>query len=41
VVNWNIVDGLLKELTQQIEKVKAQIWTRVEHPFHIVKNRTL
>jgi hypothetical protein len=25
VVNWNIVDGLLKELTQQIEKVKAQI----------------
>ncbi|PQJ96466.1 IS5 family transposase [Chromatium okenii] len=48
VVSWNIAekrskvekmdDGLLKNLTQQIEKIKAQIRARVEHPFHIIKN---
>ena len=28
----------LKQLTQALEKVKAQIRARVEHPFHVVKN---
>ena len=31
-------DGPLKELKQALEKVKAQVRARVEHPFHIVKN---
>lgn len=31
-------EGLIKELTQALERVKAQIRARVEHPFHIVKN---
>ena len=31
-------EGLTKELTQALERVKAQIRARVEHPFHIVKN---
>ena len=30
--------GLLKELTVQLERVKAQVRARVEHPFHILKN---
>jgi len=30
--------GLLKELTVQMERAKAQLRARVEHPFHIVKN---
>ncbi|MBK1641730.1 IS5/IS1182 family transposase, partial [Chromatium okenii] len=28
----------IKNLTQQLEKVKGQIRARVEHPFHIIKN---
>jgi transposase, IS5 family len=31
-------EGKLKELVQAIERAKAQIRARVEHPFHIVKN---
>ena len=47
-VNWHVAErrhkikvmpeGLTKELTQALERVKAQIRARVEHPFHIVKN---
>jgi IS5 family transposase len=33
-----MAEGVLKELTQQLEKLKAQVRARVEHPFHIVKN---
>jgi transposase, IS5 family len=31
-------EGAIKELTQQLEKLKAQVRARVEHPFHILKN---
>ena len=31
-------EGQLKKLTQQLERVKAQIRARVEHPFHVIKN---
>ena len=31
-------DGLLKELTERAERLKAKIRARVEHPFHIVKD---
>jgi IS5 family transposase len=47
-VKWNVAmgraklkgmaEGALKELTQALERVKAQIRARVEHPFHVVKN---
>jgi IS5 family transposase len=30
--------GLLKELTVELERVKAQVRARVEHPFHVIKN---
>jgi len=33
-----MAEGLLKELTQQLEKLKAKMRARVEHPFHIIKN---
>ncbi|UIF87902.1 IS5 family transposase (plasmid) [Cupriavidus necator] len=33
-----MTEGPLKQLTQALEKVKAQIRARVEHPFHVVKN---
>ena len=33
-----MAEGPLKQLTQALEKVKAQIRARVEHPFHVVKN---
>jgi IS5 family transposase len=33
-----LAEGALKELTQQLEKLKAQVRARVEHPFHIMKN---
>ncbi|OXC75317.1 Mobile element protein [Caballeronia sordidicola] len=32
-----MAEGPLKQLTQALEKVKAQIRARVEHPFHVVK----
>jgi IS5 family transposase len=31
-------EGLVKDLTQQLEKLKAQVRARVEHPFHVIKN---
>ncbi len=31
-------DGTLKDLLVQVERTKAQIRARVEHPFHVVKN---
>jgi transposase, IS5 family len=33
-----MTEGAIKELTQQLEKLKAQVRARVEHPFHILKN---
>jgi transposase, IS5 family len=30
-------EGPLKELKQALERVKAQIRWRVEHPFHVIK----
>ena len=31
-------EGVVKELTVRLEKAKAQVRARVEHPFHIIKN---
>lgn len=31
-------DGALKDLVTQVERAKARIRARVEHPFHVVKN---
>ena len=31
-------DGALKDLLIQVERTKAQIRARVEHPFHVIKN---
>ncbi len=33
-----MAEGPLKELTQRAERLKAQLRSRVEHPFHVVKN---
>jgi IS5 family transposase len=33
-----MAEGTLKTLTQALERVKAQIRSKVEHPFHVVKN---
>ena len=33
-----MAEGLLKELTVRLERVKAQVRALVEHPFHILKN---
>jgi len=33
-----MVEGEIKELTCRIEKLKAQVRAKVEHPFHVVKN---
>ena len=33
-----LAEGLVKELTVQLERAKAQVRARVEHPFHIIKN---
>ena len=33
-----LAEGLVKELTIRLEKAKAQVRARVEHPFHIIKN---
>jgi transposase, IS5 family len=33
-----MTEGAIKELTQQLEKLKVQVRARVEHPFHILKN---
>ena len=47
-IEWNVAkrrstitkmaEGTLKTLTKALERVKAQIRSRVEHPFHVVKN---
>lgn len=31
-------DGAVKDLLIAVERVKAQIRSRVEHPFHVIKN---
>ena len=31
-------EGTIKELTQKVERLKAQVRAKVEHPFHVVKN---
>lgn len=33
-----LAEGKLKELKQALEKAKAQVRARVEHPFHLIKN---
>jgi transposase, IS5 family len=33
-----MAEGVIKDLTQQLERLKAQVRARVEHPFHILKN---
>jgi IS5 family transposase len=33
-----LAEGRVKELTVQLERLKAQVRARVEHPFHIIKN---
>jgi IS5 family transposase len=33
-----MAEGLVKELTVALERLKAQVRARVEHPFHILKN---
>jgi IS5 family transposase len=33
-----MVEGEIKEVTRRIEKLKAQVRAKVEHPFHVVKN---
>lgn len=33
-----MAEGLVKELTVQLERIKARVRARVEHPFHILKN---
>ena len=33
-----MAEGAIKERTVQLEKRKAQVRARVEHPFHIMKN---
>jgi len=33
-----MAEGPLKTLTQALERLKAQVAARVEHPFHVVNN---
>ena len=33
-----MAEGAIKSLTMELEKLKAQVRARVEHPFHVVKN---
>ena len=33
-----MAEGEIKELVCRIEKLKAQVRAKVEHPFHVVKN---
>jgi IS5 family transposase len=33
-----MAEGLAKEMAQPVERLKAQVRARVEHPFHILKN---
>jgi IS5 family transposase len=34
-----MAEGPLKSMTETIEQLKAKVRSRVEHPFHVVKNR--
>jgi len=34
-----MAEGALKDLTERAEHLKAKLRSRVEHPFHVVKNR--
>jgi transposase, IS5 family len=33
-----LAEGIVKELTLRLERAKARVRARVEHPFHIIKN---
>jgi IS5 family transposase len=33
-----MAEGPLKELTRRAERLKAQLRSRVEHPFHVITN---
>ena len=33
-----MAEGVAKETARQVERLKAQVRARVEHPFHILKN---
>ncbi len=33
-----MAEGLIKGLTERLEKLKSQVRARVEHPFHVIKN---
>ena len=33
-----MAEGVAKETTRQVERLKAQVRARVEHPFHVLKN---
>ena len=33
-----MAEGLIKDLTERLEKLKTKVRARVEHPFHIIKN---
>jgi IS5 family transposase len=33
-----MAEGEIKNLTQQIERLKARVRAKVEHPFHVIKN---
>jgi transposase, IS5 family len=33
-----MAEGVAKEMAQQVERLKAQVRARVEHPFHVLKN---
>ena len=33
-----LAEGEIKEVSQQIERLKAQVRAKVEHAFHVVKN---
>jgi len=33
-----MAEGAIKSLTLELEKLKAQVRARVEHPFHVIKN---
>lgn len=34
----SMAEGMIKELTRRLERMKAQVWARVEPPFHVLKN---
>jgi IS5 family transposase len=33
-----MAEGPIKELTRRAERLKAQLHSRVAHPFHVIKN---